>query len=134
MYYLDGDKESVTSNRLFRVTYGKHVAHVVDAVGCKTQQAFYVEAPEMKIPSVLTPNGDGVNDYFNNVRLQEAFPNAKVNIYDRWGKLIVSYNAEEAGWDGTYNGKPLPSTDYWYEIEVKEINKTYTGHFTLLRQ
>ena len=37
-------------------------------------------------------------------------------------------------WDGTYNGVQMPSTDYWYEIEIKEINKTYSGHFTLIRQ
>ena len=37
------------------------------------------------------------------------------------------------GWDGTYNGRPLPSTDYWYVINVPEIRQQFTGHFTLIR-
>jgi len=28
----------------------------------------------------------------------------------------------------------MPATDYWYEINIKEINKQYVGHFTLLRR
>ncbi|MBW2939138.1 T9SS type B sorting domain-containing protein, partial [Aureisphaera sp. CAU 1614] len=40
-----------------------------------------------------------------------------------------------SGWDGTYNGSPLPSSDYWFRVEYKEdeTNKTFTGHFTLKR-
>ena len=38
------------------------------------------------------------------------------------------------GWDGTYNGNPLPSTDYWYQIDIEEINMQYVGHFTLIRR
>ncbi|MBO4529389.1 MAG: T9SS type B sorting domain-containing protein [Paludibacteraceae bacterium] len=36
-------------------------------------------------------------------------------------------------WDGTYNGRPLPSTDYWYTINIPEIDRVYSGHFTLIR-
>jgi gliding motility-associated-like protein len=39
------------------------------------------------------------------------------------------------GWDGTYNGNPLPSSDYWFRIEYTEnnIKKQFSGHFTLKR-
>ena len=36
-------------------------------------------------------------------------------------------------WDGTYNGRPLPSTDYWYTINIPEIDRVFSGHFTLIR-
>ena len=41
---------------------------------------------------------------------------------------------QDPGWDGVYNGQLMPTTDYWYEITVHEIDKVYTGHFTLLRR
>ena len=105
-----------------------------DAAGCSTSTEFVVNAPAFVVPSIITPNGDNTNDVFTNETIKEAFPNATITIYDRWGKQLAKYKGPDEGWDGTYNGKAMPTTDYWYEIEVKEINKTYTGHFTLLRQ
>jgi gliding motility-associated-like protein len=134
-YWLDADKDSATTNSLIKnIKYGKHVAHVVDAAGCSTSTEFVVNAPAFVVPSIITPNGDNTNDVFTNETIKEAFPNATITIYDRWGKQLAKYKGSDEGWDGTYNGKAMPTTDYWYEIEVKEINKTYTGHFTLLRQ
>ncbi|WP_146743712.1 T9SS type B sorting domain-containing protein, partial [Aequorivita sp. CIP111184] len=39
------------------------------------------------------------------------------------------------GWDGTYGGSPLPSSDYWFRIEYTEEGQTkeFKGHFTLKR-
>ncbi|MDR1729771.1 MAG: hypothetical protein LBR52_03820 [Prevotellaceae bacterium] len=31
-------------------------------------------------------------------------------------------------------GKDMPTTDYWYVIDIEEIDKQYVGHFTLLRK
>ncbi len=126
--------EGQNSNRLENVRYGRHTVYVVDDAKCDTKKGFTVLAPSIKIQPVVSPNGDGVYDaFFNNV-LHDAFPNAKVTIYDRWGKKLVTLLGSDPGWDGTYNGTPMPSTDYWYEIEIKELNTIYTGHFTLMRQ
>ncbi len=113
-------------------TYGAHLYHVKDANGCIATIIDTLEAPSISIPTVITPNGDGTNDIFVVPSLSEAYPNSTITIYDRWGKKLVEYKASEGGWDGTYNGNRMPSTDYWYEISVDEIDKTYTGHFTLL--
>jgi len=90
----------------------------------------------LEIPIHISPNGDGINDAFSIPTLREAYPEANIRIYDRWGKKLADYKAgnSEFDWDGTYNGIQMQSTDYWYEIEIKEIKKTYTGHFTLIRQ
>ena len=65
----------------------------------------------------------------------DVYPTAKVSIYDREGRVVAEYvgydNAN--GWDGTYNGNPLPSTDYWYVINLPAADTQYVGHFTLLR-
>ncbi|MEP3043409.1 T9SS type B sorting domain-containing protein [Nonlabens ulvanivorans] len=39
------------------------------------------------------------------------------------------------GWDGNYNGQPLPSSDYWFKIEYEQDGRKgeATGHFALKR-
>ncbi|RZJ63388.1 MAG: T9SS type B sorting domain-containing protein, partial [Flavobacterium sp.] len=61
-------------------------------------------------------------------------------IFDRYGKLIkqIAPNKEgQDGWDGTYNGHPMPSTDYWFTIEYPDPNtggmKEFKAHFSLKR-
>jgi len=61
--------------------------------------------------------------------------NAKIYIFDRFGKLIKQITPEGQGWDGTFNGNPLPSTDYWFTVEYLEATtiKEFKAHFTLKR-
>jgi len=87
--------------------------------------------PVLNYPKFFTPNGDGTNDLWN-VFFIYAFPDAIVNIYDRYGKLVKSYLGRESGWDGTLNGERLPSTDYWFEIVFATGRKIH-GHFAMIR-
>lgn len=118
-------------NRLTVNTYGKHIFTVRDDVGCMGTYEADIVSPQITLPVVVTPNGDGDNDFFKDEVLSEAYPDAKVTIFDRTGKVIAKMPASE-GWDGTYNGHRLPSTDYWYEIWIEELRKMYVGHFTLI--
>jgi gliding motility-associated-like protein len=61
------------------------------------------------------------------------YPDAEIEIYDRYGKLLIRYHGSDLGWDGTYRGIPQPSTDYWYIINIGELDKRAVGHFTLKR-
>jgi len=85
-------------------------------------------------PSYFTPNGDGFNEYWNINNLPQNY-NAIITIYDRYGKLLKQIKPNQAGWDGTYNGRPLPSTDYWFKIEYTEngSRKEFRSHFSLKR-
>src|SRR5690606_13421047 len=67
-------------------------------------------------PKFFTPNNDGSNDRWNIIGLQEG----KVYIFDRYGKLLASLDPQRQGWNGTYNGKPMPSDDYWFKVEFTE--------------
>lgn len=117
------------------LAFSKHVVNVRDSKGCTTSAVFTLDPPEISIPIVFTPNGDGVSDTWSIPALSEVYPNSIVSIYDRFGKLLVQFlGAEADGWDGTYNGSKLPSTDYWYLITIEEIDKEYSGHFTLIRR
>ena len=85
-------------------------------------------------PYEVLYRGDGYDNRWH-VDNIELYPRAVVTIFDRFGKKLFEasdYN-DETGWDGTYNGHDMPSTDYWYMISVHEIDREYVGHFTLIR-
>jgi len=83
------------------------------------------------LDSFFTPNNDGINDkwIFNN---SEFFPNFKMLIFDKFGKLMKMFQKSNNGWDGTHNELNMPSNDYWYKL-VLEDESVVTGHFTLKR-
>ncbi len=135
-YWIDDDVAHKTTNTMITdLTFATHVIHVVDENGCGSTYQFTLDPPAIFIPSYFTPNGDGIHDRWIIGNLAETYPNSVVNIFDRYGKLLAQYlGAKSDGWDGTYQGKVLPSTDYWYIIEIEEISKQFTGHFTLIRR
>nr|WP_315157377.1 T9SS type B sorting domain-containing protein [uncultured Flavobacterium sp.] len=85
----------------------------------------------MMYRNFFTPNGDGINDYWN-VIASSGGANVKIMIFDRYGKLIKSLKGDSIGWDGNYNNNPLPSSDYWFEI-ITEKGMKLKGHFSLKR-
>ena len=83
------------------------------------------------MPLFFTPNGDGFNDrYF--YRYNILFEDSILEIYDRYGKRLAQFNHRSGGWDGTYQGQPMPSSDYWYKITLQS-GRVVKGHFTLKR-
>jgi gliding motility-associated-like protein len=82
------------------------------------------------IPEFFTPNQDGVNDrlIIKDVHLDGEFT---FHLFDRYGKIIFSARNQPFAWDGTFQGKPLPSSDYWYKLKID--NKLFTGNITLKR-
>lgn len=83
----------------------------------------------------FSPNGDGENDVWT-IKNIDLYPDAKVVIFDRYGKPLAKfpyYDNLINAWDGTYNGHNMPSTDYWYYVNIESLDKIYTGHFSLIR-
>ena len=81
-------------------------------------------------PKFFTPNGDGYNDVWK-IQLSEKEANLTVKIFDRFGKLLKALD-NTTGWNGTFNGRELPSTDYWFTV-IRADGKEYRGHFALKR-
>lgn len=88
--------------------------------------------PDIYPEPFFTPNGDGVNDTWE-IRNIEYYPNANIEIFDRFSRRLVVYKGSEQGWDGYYNGHPMPSTDYWYYIRGDKLATPRSGHFILKR-
>lgn len=134
LYGIDvqpADENNIKTN----LTFSKHIVNVTDRYGCKTTGSFRLDPPAIVIPELVSDNGDGINDVWLIPNLADVYPNAIVTIYDRFGKQLAQFlGADSEGWDCTYMGKKLPSTDYWYQITIEEINREYTGHFTLIRR
>ena len=84
-------------------------------------------------PLYFTPNGDREHDTWHFYGASRKFQsNAKVFIYDRFGKLITQLKPNGPGWDGTLNGKPLPQSDYWFSVTLDD-GREFKSHFTLKR-
>lgn len=82
-------------------------------------------------PKFFTPNGDGFNDYWRISQLSQIYPEAQVEVFDRYGKFLYQFTAQETGWDGTFNSRKLPASDYWFVLRLS--NRTVRGHFSLLK-
>lgn len=82
------------------------------------------------IQKFMTPNDDGVNDFFS-LNITQFFSSTEVYIFNRYGKLLYSAYNTDINWDGTFIGNELPTSDYWYRIVLD--GQVIKGHFTLKR-
>lgn len=120
------------SNQFTGVFSGDYEITVRDKNGCKE---LFLEVFALNYPRYFTPNGDGFHDTWNINSLSNQIE-AKIYIFDRYGKLIKYITPSTSGWDGTYNGQQLPSTDYWFKLQYKGRNgndKEFKSHFSMKR-
>ncbi|MFT6638222.1 MAG: gliding motility-associated-like protein [Flavobacterium sp.] len=118
------------SNVFNNLEAGEYLVYVQDKNGCGiTTMSFYI----LDYPKYFTPNDDGYNDTWQIKNLDKrGFEASKIYIFDRYGKLLKQTSPLSQGWNGTFNGTPLPSTDYWFVLELTN-GKTINGHFALKR-
>lgn len=112
------------------VAPGIHTVFVRDRNGCGIVEE---DVSIIGFPRFFTPNGDSYNDTWQVFGLSEQFqPNTVIFIFDRFGKLIKQLSPLGPGWDGTFNGEALPTSDYWFEL-ILEDGRVVRNHFTLKR-
>jgi gliding motility-associated-like protein len=131
-YSLDGGPWQ-SSGTFTDVSFGEHIVTARDIEGCGLVS---VTVFVMDYPKFFTPNGDGYHDTWNIVGIANQ-PSAKIYIFDRYGKLLKQISPTGQGWNGTYNGEPMPTSDYWFTVEYNEPStgqrKEFKAHFTLKR-
>ena len=91
---------------------------------CVTTDEVTIEVGDAISPfNVFTPNGDGISDSWQILRI-ENFNSALITVYDRWGQEVYKTIGYSTPWDGTNNGKRLPTGTYYYVIELNSLEVT----------
>jgi len=106
---------------------------VTDSRGCVSSDTVLIKVtPLIKLTNTFTPNGDGINDYWDIDGLI-AYVNATVDIFDRYGQQVFHSIGYPKPWDGTYNGKQVPAGVYYYIINTHFNGEVLSGYVTVLR-
>jgi len=88
------------------------------------------------IPSIFTPNSDGINDLWDIYNIELYEPGVTVKIFNRWGQMVYETNGEYSSdlWDGTnLEGNGVEIATYYYVLELEGFDKNYTGYVVVKR-
>lgn len=139
----DGDYEYAINGGDFQdepvfrdVPPGINTVVINDKNGCGTTEP--IEFLVVGYPKFFTPNGDGIHDNWQVFGIDQL-TNPSVYIFDRFGKLLKQLDGTTLGWDGTFNGRPMPSSDYWFRLDYDRddqgvlVARSVRRHFSLVR-
>lgn len=126
-----------TSYTFTNVIPGLKTIYVRDVNNCEIP--IQEKTSVLGVQDFFTPNGDGKNDYWNIRGLDSQFyKSINIKIFDRFGRIVATIlDFTNPGWDGTFQGKPLISNNYWYQVEIIDIDDNFikkTGNFSLIRK
>ena len=112
---------------------------VTDNNGCEYYQEVEIPSSDkscIRAYSAFSPNGDQNNDYWHIDNI-ELYPDALVEVFNRWGDRVYStkkyINAWEGAWQGIYENNPLPSATYYYVITLNNDEEPIFGTVTIVR-
>jgi gliding motility-associated-like protein len=118
------------SNTFENILPGLYTVYVRDKNNCGIAEELI---SVIGFPKFFTPNNDTQNDYWQVSGISDQFQsNSSILIFDRQGKLLSELDPLGPGWDGTFNGALLPTSDYWFKVKLQD-GRTFTSHFTLKR-
>lgn len=120
-------KVNVTANRSY---YISRLSNACESTRTKVDVS--VGLSNLNIANVITPNNDGVNDYWQ-IAGMENYPAATVKIFNRYGKNIFNSIGYSHPFNGTYNGKPLPTGSYYYIINLSSGCGLLSGSLSIIR-
>ncbi len=138
-YSLDDGVSYQDSAVFYDVPVGDYVIVVRNKFGCLPIEIRSELIQLLDFPLFFTPNGDRVHDTWNIINLEDQAGSALIYIFDRHGKLLKQLRSNAEGWDGTYNGVSMPSSEYWFRVEFNEPGdpnmrrRVFTGSFSLIR-
>ena len=96
--------------------------------GCQASDQIQINIKGFKVyvPDAFSPNGDGNNDFFY-LQSQNPYEIEVFRVFNRWGDLVFEAknafsNDRLAGWDGNFNGKPLPAGAFAWYANVRALN------------
>ncbi|GAB3718303.1 gliding motility-associated C-terminal domain-containing protein [Spirosoma lituiforme] len=107
---------------------------VKNSTGCETKDTIHITVfATVWVPDAFSPNGDGLNDVLELPGV-EAFPDAVLTIFNRWGEVVYSSGKGYANpFDGTLNGNSLPMGVYAYTLHTVPEKPVIKGRLVLVR-
>ncbi|MBC2839948.1 T9SS type B sorting domain-containing protein [Robiginitalea sp. SC105] len=112
-----------------------YTVYVRDPFGCgQVEQEVARDLSAADFPRFFTPNNDGANDLWRfepPEDLTDAYVE-NIRIFDRYGNFLVELDDQNDSWDGNLNGRPLPSSVYWF-VAVSIRKEVIRGYFALKR-
>ena len=105
--------------------------------GCSYTDQVVINVGELSVPNAFTPNNDGSNDTWDIDDLVK-FPDAVIEVYDRWGQSVYRSVSYPEPWNGTLRGSgpPVPEGTYYYVINLNDLNVNrppLVGHVAIIR-
>ncbi len=103
---------------------------LTDTSGCTFRDSIQVlvePTRQLYMPTIFSPNGDGVNDFFFLQSLSNTATVQQFKVIDRWGNLVFSIsdvpiNTPELGWDGTFKNKPVAAGAYIWVADIMYLD------------
>lgn len=92
-----------------------------------------IKEPTITPPNVFSPNGDGINDYWEIPLLNRRYPQCVVEVYDRDGRIVFRTTGYNSPWNGARNGNPLPPATYYYIINLNNGMPRLSGNVSILK-
>ncbi|MCX6311842.1 MAG: choice-of-anchor L domain-containing protein [Bacteroidetes bacterium] len=113
---------------------GYYTVIVTDNAGCKISDTILLTEPlELALPSGISPNGDGLNDYFI-VHGLDVFPENTLTVFNRWGNEVFKKDDYRNDWNGiNTNGDALPDGTYFIILEIADTKTQLTGYVDIRR-
>ena len=90
---------------------------------------------KFELPNAFTPDGDGLNDYFE-IKTPCELESYHLSIYDRWGEKVFESHSPQVHWDGSARAKPAPPGVYVFTLSYKarfDEERRVKSHLTLVR-
>jgi len=113
----------------------QYILTVSDLNGCMDKDTVMIYVKEdynLTIPTLITPNGDGFNDFWmiKNINL---YPENEVIIFNRDGQKIFGMTGYDNSWEGKYNGNLVTDGTYYFVLKFTDTGKVLKGAITVLR-
>jgi gliding motility-associated-like protein len=92
-----------------------------------------------EVPNAFSPNGDGVNDLFRPFFGNAGLDRFRLQIFNRWGEVVYYSEDQNAGWDGTFQGKEQEMGTYIFVLGYRVVDpapreaEEVRGSVTLIR-
>ncbi|MBC7390657.1 MAG: gliding motility-associated C-terminal domain-containing protein, partial [Opitutaceae bacterium] len=106
---------------------------VTNSSGCIARDSIELKKKDkLFIPNALIPGTNDQNAFWG-IKGTENYPHIDIKVFNRWGTLVHEQTGYSKPWDGTINGKDLPTGTYYYVIRDNSFEKPFVGDLTIVR-